>query len=99
MLQTRHPKSIQLLTIHRSKGLEFSHVFIVGAVEGSLPHDYALDAWREGDDGPLEEERRLMYVAMTRAKKELAISAPLHYRGKRAHPTRFVRSLMNSNQN
>ncbi|BAD65044.1 UvrD/REP family ATP-dependent DNA helicase [Shouchella clausii KSM-K16] len=88
--QTRHPKSIQLLTIHRSKGLEFSHVFIVGAVEGSLPHDYALDAWREGDDGPLQEERRLMYVAMTRAKKELAISAPVHYRGKRAHPTRFV---------
>ncbi|OLS39457.1 ATP-dependent DNA helicase Rep [Alkalihalophilus pseudofirmus] len=85
--------AVQLLTIHRAKGLEYKHVYILGANEGSLPHDYALDAWREGDDKPLEEERRLMYVAMTRAKNTLAISVPTMRRGKRAHPSRFVREV------
>ncbi|WP_367576325.1 ATP-dependent helicase [Shouchella shacheensis] len=84
---------VQLMTIHRAKGLEYKHVYIIGGVEGSLPHDYALDAWREGDDGPLEEERRLMYVAMTRAREELAISVPFFYRGKKTQPSRFVREM------
>ncbi len=83
--------SIQLMTIHRAKGLEFDAVYIAGAVEGNLPHDYALDAWRKGDDKPIEEERRLMYVAMTRARKSLAISVPMMRRDKRAQRSRFVR--------
>ncbi|GAE37077.1 ATP-dependent helicase [Halalkalibacter akibai] len=66
--QKTNNHSTQLMTIHRAKGLEYKHVYIIGAVEGGLPHDYALEAWREGDDKPLEEERRLMYVAMTRAE-------------------------------
>ncbi|WP_088103450.1 UvrD-helicase domain-containing protein [Halalkalibacter urbisdiaboli] len=86
-------EAVQLMTIHRSKGLEYKHVYILGGVEGSLPHDYALDAWREGDDKPLEEERRLMYVAMTRAQETLAISVPLMRRGKRVQRSRFVREM------
>ncbi|MDQ0209012.1 ATP-dependent helicase [Alkalicoccobacillus murimartini] len=85
--------AVQLMTIHRSKGLEFKTVYILGAVEGSMPHDYALEAWRDGDDQPLEEERRLMYVAMTRAEQHLAISVPMMYRGKRAQRSRFVREM------
>ncbi|MDT8862758.1 ATP-dependent helicase [Alkalihalobacillus sp. MEB130] len=83
----------QLLTIHRAKGLEYKYVYILGCVEGGLPHDYALDAWREGDDKPLEEERRLMYVAMTRAEESLKMSVPIMRRGKKAFRSRFVREV------
>jgi DNA helicase-2/ATP-dependent DNA helicase PcrA len=54
---------IKLMTVHASKGLEFDHVFIVGLEQGLFPHD---------DDG--EEERRLFYVALTRARKKLYLS-------------------------
>lgn len=60
---------VQLMTIHIAKGLEFDHVFIVGCTEGILPHARSMREEKE-----LQEERRLMYVAMTRAKKSLAIS-------------------------
>ncbi|WP_227936863.1 ATP-dependent helicase [Alkalihalobacillus deserti] len=91
--QKAHGDSAQLMTIHRAKGLEFKHVYILSAVEGGLPHDYALEAWREGDDKPLEEERRLMYVAMTRAEESLRISVPIMRRGKKAFRSRFVREI------
>ncbi|MDE5412697.1 ATP-dependent helicase [Alkalihalobacterium chitinilyticum] len=84
-------EAIQLMTIHRSKGLEFKQVYVIGAVDGGLPHDYALDAWRDGNDEPMEEERRLMYVAMTRAKEALYISVPSMRRGKKAIRSRFLR--------
>lgn len=91
--QPINEQAIQLLTIHRSKGLEFNYVYILGSVEGSIPHDYALEAWRDGDDSPLEEERRLMYVAATRAKQTLAVSVPMMYRGRRVQRSRFVREM------
>ena len=61
--------SIKLMTIHLAKGLEFDRVFLIGANEGLLPHEKSM---MKNDD--LEEERRLMYVAMTRAKSNLNIS-------------------------
>lgn len=61
--------SVQLMTIHLAKGLEFDRVFIAGCSEGLLPHARSIE-----NEYQLEEERRLMYVAMTRAKKDLAIS-------------------------
>lgn len=82
--------AITLSTIHRSKGLEYKVVYIISTVDGSLPHDYALDSYRNGDLSPLEEERRLLYVAITRAMEQLYISVPEKRRGKKAHPSRFL---------
>jgi DNA helicase-2/ATP-dependent DNA helicase PcrA len=63
--------SASLMTIHAAKGLEFGVVFIVGCEDGILPHGMALN--ESGRDG-LEEERRVAYVGMTRAKKRLFLS-------------------------
>ena len=82
--------AITLSTIHRSKGLEYKVVYLIGGVDGSIPHDYALESYRNGDISPLEEERRLLYVAMTRAKEQLFISVPHKRRGKKAYPSRFL---------
>ena len=63
--------AVQLMTVHAAKGLEFSHVFIAGSEEGLFPHFSAINDTR----GPgVDEERRLMYVAITRAKKKLVIT-------------------------
>lgn len=83
--------AVQLTTIHRSKGLEYKIVYVLSSVEGSLPHDFALDSYRKGDLAPLEEERRLMYVAATRAIHGLYFSVPQTRRGKTAHPSRFLK--------
>ncbi|WP_066071247.1 ATP-dependent helicase [Neobacillus soli] len=85
--------AISLSTIHRAKGLEYQTVYMIGAVDGSLPHDFALEAYRGGDFTALEEERRLFYVAMTRAKQELLISVPSNRRGKKAGRSRFLAPL------
>ena len=61
--------AVQLMTVHSAKGLEFDAVFIGGLEEGLFPHDNAL-----ADADGIEEERRLMYVAITRAKKRLYLS-------------------------
>lgn len=98
-LSKHFPDAVSLSTIHRAKGLEYKNVYIIGAVDGSLPHDYALDSSRNGDFEALEEERRLFYVAMTRAKHELLISVPQNRRGKKANPSRFLSPLMKKKKN
>lgn len=62
-------KPVSLMTIHLAKGLEFDNVFIAGVNEGLLPHHRSM-----GSQTELEEERRLIYVAMTRARKRLFLS-------------------------
>ena len=61
--------ALQLMTVHSAKGLEFSAVFISGLEEGLFPHENSML-----EDGGIEEERRLMYVAITRARKRLYLS-------------------------
>ncbi len=63
-----HHDQVQLLTFHAAKGLEFPHVFMVGMEEDILPHANSVD------DGALEEERRLCYVGMTRARHSLTFT-------------------------
>jgi DNA helicase-2/ATP-dependent DNA helicase PcrA len=69
------------MTIHASKGLEFPVVFIAGAEDGIIPHERSME---EGDEdqkgGAIEEERRLFYVAITRARDKLFITSCLQRR-------------------
>ncbi len=62
-------EALQLMTVHSAKGLEFHTVFISGLEEGLFPHENSLN-----EEGGLEEERRLLYVAMTRARRRLYLS-------------------------
>lgn len=63
-----------LSTIHSSKGMEWKNVHLIHAADGNIPSDMAL-----GDPGGLDEERRLMYVALTRAKDHLSVSYPVRF--------------------
>ncbi|RSK26778.1 DNA helicase UvrD [Bacillus sp. HMF5848] len=94
MKQSSTLNAVSLMTIHRSKGLEFPVVFIIGASEKMLPHSSSLDCGKldsVADSNSLEEERRLAYVAVTRAKDELYISSPNYYRGEKVSVSRFFK--------
>lgn len=84
--------AVQLMTVHASKGLEFKAVFITGLEEGLFPHENSLN-----EDKGLEEERRLMYVAITRARDRLYISHTqsrmLHGQVRYNLPSRFLQEL------
>jgi DNA helicase-2/ATP-dependent DNA helicase PcrA len=83
---------VSLMTLHSAKGLEFPIVFIVGLEEGLLPYYLRLDNTEE-----LEEERRLCYVGMTRARERLymtsAVTRHLFGMGQRRIPSRFLRDI------
>ncbi|MBI2921020.1 MAG: UvrD-helicase domain-containing protein [Planctomycetes bacterium] len=85
-------EAVTLLTVHAAKGLEFPAVFVTGLTDGIFPHRRST-----GEEMALEEERRLFYVAMTRAKEELVLTRPCE-RSKRgrvaaALPSRFLAEL------
>lgn len=82
---------VRLMSLHAAKGLEFRYVFIVGVEDGTLPHEASID------EGRLDEERRLLYVGITRAKEQLWLS---HSREAqrwgsklRLQPSRFIDEL------
>lgn len=79
---------VQLMTIHSAKGLEFEDVFVIHANEGEIPHQKA----EKKDE--IEEERRLFYVALTRAKNNLCISYITQKNGNSIKPSRFMEELL-----
>ena len=92
--------AVQLMTIHQSKGLEFEIVFVPSLVEGRLPQSArsprfelpagVLEPLVRGREDVIAEERRLVYVAMTRARRTLNLSFAAHYEGgRRWRPSRF----------
>lgn len=89
--QEEKQKGVTLITLHAAKGLEFPHVYLIGLEEGLLPHD------RSKVEGTLDEERRLLYVGITRARKNLTLT---HCRGRLKYgsaapcaPSSFIKEL------
>jgi superfamily I DNA/RNA helicase len=84
-------KGVLLITLHAAKGLEFPHVFLVGLEEGVLPHD------RSKLEGTLDEERRLLYVGITRAMRTLTMTYcrdRMKYGSvSPCHPSSFIKEL------
>lgn len=81
-------EGVNLMTMHAAKGLEFDTVFVIETNEGSCPYKKATA------NEEIEEERRLFYVAMTRAKRKLVISYVKEKNGKDLLPSRFVSELL-----
>jgi DNA helicase-2/ATP-dependent DNA helicase PcrA len=84
--------AVQLMTVHAAKGLEFHSVFITGLETGLFPHENAMN-----EDGGLEEERRLMYVAITRARRRLILTHAqqrmLHGQMRYGMPSQFLEEI------
>ena len=78
---------IWLMTIHASKGLEFEQIYLIDTVDGIMPYKKALD------QGKLEEERRLFYVALTRAKSRIDILVPKKRNSHEVGISRFVSEM------
>jgi len=83
--------AVRLMTLHSAKGLEFGHVYLIGLEDGTLPHEAGMD------EGRIEEERRLFYVGITRARQRLTLSyaATKQRYGEtvRQRPSRFLDEL------
>lgn len=86
--RNKEKKGVHLVTMHGAKGLEYEVVFVIKANEGVIPYKKAQM------ESEIEEERRLFYVAMTRAKERLVISYVKTKNGKDCDPSRFVNELL-----
>lgn len=92
LIDDEEENAVSISTIHASKGLEFDYVFLIGLEEGKFPLSRAMDSAEE-----LEEERRLMYVGITRAKQKLYLSRAksrfLYGERKESLPSRFIEEM------
>lgn len=85
---------LTLSTIHSSKGLEFNNVFLIDMIENIMPTRSSIDNYDRGNIGELEEERRLLYVALTRAKKRLHIMVMESKNDEKVKPSRFIDEIL-----
>lgn len=90
---------IVLSTIHGAKGLEYSSVWLIDLIQGELPTISSLDSYQKGTSAFLEEERRLFYVAMTRAKNNLRLIGRTSVNGKKCEYSQFLNELMRNKKN
>ena len=81
-------EGVSLMTVHKAKGLEFPVVFVIGLVEGLMP----------SKKGNLEEERRICFVAISRAMRMLFVSYPLNYLGQPAKKSQFLDEMLGNHQ-
>lgn len=86
-------KGVTLSTIHSAKGLEFDRVFMVDLIDGEFPTTNSIDEFKRGKFEQLEEERRLFYVGMTRAKKHLFLISLDYKNEKKVKPSMFLTEL------
>ena len=95
--QDEEPDAVRMSTLHASKGLEYPHVFLVGVEEGILPHKGDPDAPAETIGARVQEERRLMYVGITRAQRTLHLTWCKKRKrgGEQVHcdPSRFIKEM------
>ncbi|MCH4890397.1 ATP-dependent helicase [Acidaminobacter sp. JC074] len=87
----KNPHALKLFTMHGSKGLEFDHVYIVDMDDHIFPSKYAVDLYDRGDKSLFEEERRLFYVALSRAKTKLTLVQTKFRNGGYNKASRFVK--------
>lgn len=90
---SHNKNTITLSTIHTAKGLEFENVYIIDLVDGEFPNSSSLESFHKGDLDLLEEERRLFYVGMTRAKKHLTLITMNSMNGNSKEPSKFLLEL------
>lgn len=90
-------EGLTLSTVHSAKGLEFDRVYMIDLIDGEFPNGSSIDSFNKGDIAPLEEERRLFYVGMTRAKSYLTLITYINKNNKEVKPSRFLLELEKSN--
>ncbi|MBP7176579.1 MAG: ATP-dependent helicase [Thermoclostridium sp.] len=86
--------AVHLLTLHGSKGLEFDNVIVVDLIEGWFPDENSLDDLNAGNRKAYEEEVRLFYVGVTRAKKKVFLLSPRKVEGGKVMQSRFIRQFI-----
>ncbi len=86
--------AVHLLTLHGSKGLEFDNVIVVDLIEGWFPDETSLDDLKAGTRKAYEEEVRLFYVGVTRAKKKVFLLSPQKVEGRKVAQSRFIRQFI-----
>jgi DNA helicase-2/ATP-dependent DNA helicase PcrA len=88
-VQNQNPNSVALATLHSAKGLEYENVYIIDVNEGVMPYKKAVL------EQEIEEERRMFYVGMTRAKKNLHLFSVKQLNHKDAEISRFIKEAQN----
>jgi len=93
---TENGEFVKLMTIHAAKGLEWKYVFFVGLNDGMIPHKFSIEeASKLMSREPIEEERRLMYVGMTRAADKLYLTSSKYHNTREYNNSRFIKEIPN----
>lgn len=87
-------QGITLSTVHSAKGLEFSRVYIVDLIDGEFPNNTSIEKLLDQNFELMEEERRLFYVGMSRAKIDLTLITVKNINGKNSSSSRFLNELI-----